>query len=161
MTSKDPLVTSNSIANVCAALLGGWILNFTSGLDNPILKEYAIYAVPGLTIFIAKLFRVISSLGTLSLTEIMSNWSCRNYAEALKKQMEDTHLSEKRRKELEAEYQAVREAELEALKGRFSILSRVNRNAIEKVKKDLDHTATQAERNDIDGVLRKVNTTRD
>ncbi|AAO08905.1 TPA: hypothetical protein NGT43_001291 [Vibrio parahaemolyticus] len=145
MSNKNS-IAAPTFANGSAAILGGFALEFAAGLEQPLLKEYAIYVVPAFTIFLAYIFNILASLSAMSVTELVAIWSSRGYFKELKDQISDPLTSEARREEKRKEYEEALDAKLAMKKGKFSIFNAANQRATKQAEKALQHAPTQTDR---------------
>ncbi|WP_325893005.1 hypothetical protein [Grimontia sp. NTOU-MAR1] len=145
MSNKSSLTTP-TIANGCAAVFGALALDFATGLEQPFLKENAVYVVPAFTIFLAYIFNVLGSLSAMSITELAAIWSSRGYFKELKDQINDPLISENTREEKRKEYEHALELKLAMKKGKFLIFKTVNQKATEQAEQAVSKKQTQAEK---------------
>lgn len=134
-TSSKKVTT---IAGGSAALLGAWALDASSNFTNPMLKEYAQYAVPGLTVFAAYIINTIGNLGSMSISGMLAIFSSGPYIKELKASLNDPDISEVKKKQLQQEYEDAISTKLAIRKGLFSLFSFANQQATKKATDQLN-----------------------
>lgn len=134
-TSSKKVTT---IAGGSAALLGALALDASSNFTNPMLKEYAQYAVPGLTVFAAYVINTIGNLGSMSISGMLAIFSSGPYIKELKASLNDPNISETKRKQLQQEYEDVISTKLAIHKGLFSLFSSAHQQATKKATEQLN-----------------------
>ncbi|MCD9482676.1 hypothetical protein GLP25_05690 [Photobacterium phosphoreum] len=139
-TSSKKVTT---IAGGSAALLGALALDASSNFNNPMLKEYAQYAVPGLTVFAAYIINTIGNLGSMSISGMLAIFSSGPYIRELKTSLSDPHISEAKKKQLQQEYEDAISTKLAIFKGLFSLFSSANQQAAKKATEQLTPDKTR------------------
>ena len=93
-----------AISNTCASVIGGGLLFLTGELDSEQVKLAATTTIPALTLFLAYIFKVAGSFGSLSLFKFLFKRKVISRLNSLEKAINDLNISEEKRKCYQDDY---------------------------------------------------------
>lgn len=120
---------SPTIAFISSSIIGGLSIDFASTINDPSVKNLVLFCIPGLTIGLSFLIRVLTNFGLMSGTQLLATISSRSYFKELGDQLSDPNISPETKKQLQKEYEEAKQTILKMKKGSFKILSAVNETA--------------------------------
>ncbi|QTL37751.1 hypothetical protein [Pseudoalteromonas viridis] len=94
-----------AISNTCASVIGGCLLYFANDLPDEQIKLAATSLIPGLTLFIAFVFKVAASYGVLGLFKLLLKRKAKSQLDSLEKAINNPHISEEKRQEYRKAYE--------------------------------------------------------
>ena len=95
----------STISNTCASIVGGCLLYFANEISHEQVKFALTSLIPGITLLIAYIFKVISSYGVLGLFKFLLKRKTDSQLERLKDAIADPNITEVKREKYKKDYE--------------------------------------------------------
>ncbi|WP_289075919.1 hypothetical protein [uncultured Pseudoalteromonas sp.] len=127
-----------AISNTSASLIGGGLLYFVGELQSEQLKVAITTFIPALTLFLAYIFKLSGSYGSLSIFKFFLKRKATSRLNTLEKAINDPNISEGKRESYRSDYDQTYDYLMEVDNEDIKVLKTMTDEARSKLTSDIN-----------------------